>query len=266
MRERLSRWLSYIDFFVDGVIILNTVLILLSTEVWFSSRYQGEVDWVLHLSTWIFVGEIALRIVCNGYQFFCDRWSLFDFVVTLVSSLTLSPGLMSLRLLRVFRLVRLFRLFSINAPLRSLTQSLLVALPRVLWTGCFFVSLFCIYATIGIDAYGKSYPEFFGSVGDTFFTLFQVMTLESWATGVAREVMATEAYAWLYFVSFILLSTYILLNLLFGVITSATIETYERQRATDELRDSAGLRGELEALREQLARVQRLLQDEESKP
>lgn len=216
------------------------------------------VELFLAVSSWIFVLEIVLRLLHQRGRFWRSGWNIFDLIVTSVSALYMAPALMSLRLLRVVRLVRLFRLFSINAPLRSLTGSLVVAFPRVVWTSVFFLSLFTIYATIGIDLYRETHPEFFGSVGRALFSLFQVMTLESWATGIALEVMAAHPYAWLYFVSFILLSTYILLNLLFGVITSSTIEVYEGERDAACAED---FRVELKRLADKLDRLEALLRE-----
>lgn len=145
-------------------------------------------------------------------------------------------------------------------PLRNLTGSLVVAFPRVIWTSIFFSCLFVVYATIGIDLYGEIYPEFFGTIGRVFFTLFQVMTLESWATGVAQKVMALHPMAWLYFVSFILISTYILRNLLFGVITSSTIEVYEGER--DEAR-AEDLHRELKQLSDKLDNLEQLIRTQD---
>lgn len=250
--------MTWLDWFVDAVVIANAAVILLTAGSWLSEVYEQRLVDFLAISSWVFVVEIVLRLVYQRGAFWRSGWNIFDLVITAVSTVYLLPGLMSLRLLRAVRLVRLFRLFSINAPLRSLTASLVVAFPRVVWTSVFFFSLFTVYATIGIDLYAESHPEFFGTVGQAFFSLFQVMTLESWATGIAREVMAGHEYAWLYFVSFILFSTYILLNLLLGVITSSTIEAYEGEKESERAED---LHLELKSLSDKLDRLEALLRE-----
>lgn len=257
-KGRIDAFMHKLDWFVDIFVILNAIAILLTTDKFIFSKFSNYFDLFFLISSWIFIIEIIIRIFYLKLDFWKGYWNIFDLIVTLVSSICFLPSLMSLRMLRLFRMVRVFRLFSINAPLRKLTQSLVVALPRVLWTSIFLLSLFCVYATIGIDLYGEKHPEYFGSIGSTFFSLFQIMTLESWATGVARNIMATNDYAWLYFVSFILISTYILLNLLFGVITSATIEVYEAEERKDANEE---LKKELNYIKNQLSRLENMIKN-----
>lgn len=253
--------MTRLDWFVDCVVIANAVVILLTTGHLVNPIYEHIAEKFLIISSLIFIVEIMLRLIYLRMSFWRNGWNMFDLLVTAISSLYMIPSVMSLRLLRLVRLSRLFRLFSLNSHLRNLTNSLVIAFPRVLWTGVFFASLFIIYATIGIDIYGKTHPEHFGSIGDSFYSLFQIMTLESWSSGIAKDIMQTHTYSWLYFVSFILISTYILLNLLFGVITSAAIEAYEKGDKCDNIDE---LKDELKGLYAKLEIVERMLAEKKS--
>lgn len=263
-RNFVDRCMHYLDWVVDGVIILNALIILIATRGDIRTCYGEEIELFFTISTWIFISEITLRILWKGRSFGRNGWDVFDFVVVALSSFTLMHAIMTLRFFRLFRMFRLFRLFSINTSLRNLVGSLVLALPRVMWTSVLFGILFCIYATIGIESFGKSLPEYFGSIESAVFTLFQTMTLDSWASGIARTVMKSHPYAWIYFISFILIATYILLNLLLGVITATTIEVYERENSAQADRDQVhrALQDELKQLREQVSHVQHLLEQQ----
>lgn len=191
-RNFVDRCMHYLDWVVDGVIILNALIILIATRGDIRTCYGEEIELFFTVSTWIFISEITLRILWKGRGFGRNGWDVFDFVVVALSSFTLMHAIMTLRFFRLFRMFRLFRLFSINTSLRNLVGSLVLALPRVMWTSVLFGILFCIYATIGIESFGKSLPEYFGSIESAVFTLFQTMTLDSWASGIARTVMTND--------------------------------------------------------------------------
>lgn len=266
MRKKLlnERVMKLLDIGSDILVILNAVLILLSVAEYIPSDRVEDIEFFLSISLYYFIAEVLCRVWYQGKRFWQSAWSIFDLVVVLASALALLPSLMNLRLVRLFRLLRLFKLFSINNQIRTIIKALVLSVPQVLWTSMLILSLFCMYTIIGVDAFAGAFPEYFGGVGETAFTLFQVMTLESWASGIARQVMSEYDWAWLYFVSFILISNYILLNLLMSVITATTIEMYERNSRAKEREAKQEL--DWTQLKEELQIIKTMLEQQQNKP
>jgi voltage-gated sodium channel len=104
--------------------------------------------------------------------------------------------------------------------LRQLTESLISAIPSIGWIAFMLVLVFYVFAVIGTELFGARFPVWFGNIGESMYTLFQIMTLESWSMGIARPVMDAFPYAWVYFVPFILISAFTILNLFIGVIVN----------------------------------------------
>jgi voltage-gated sodium channel len=142
---------------------------------------------------------------------------VFDFVVVGVS---LVPATGALSVLRALRVLRILRLMKTIPRLRMIVEGTLRVLPDLGWVFLLLLLVFYVFAVIGTKLFGESHPVFFGSLGKTMFTLFQVMTLESWSMGVARVVMEAHGWAWLYFVSFILTASFLVLNMVIGVVVN----------------------------------------------
>ncbi|HSI79446.1 MAG TPA: ion transporter [Solirubrobacterales bacterium] len=188
----------------------------------------------------VFVVEITIKLVAFGPRFFRSGWNVFDFLVV---GIALVPGSGPLRILRSLRVLRVLRLVSQVQRLRDIVESVLRALPGLGWTTLLLGLVFYVCGVIGAELFGDSFPEWFGGLGASLFSLFQVMTLESWSSGIARIVMETYGWAWLYFVTFILIASFMVLNLFIAIIVSATQslhadeEEAERQEVLDELRE-----------------------------
>lgn len=226
--RRIAKMLCVFDWAADLVVISNVVciVILLNNSVPPQVEYCFEV--FLDISLLFLFLELGIRMYYRK-RFWKNAGDLFDLAVTAICAVSLVPSLISFRTLRMVRLVRILRIFSINKHLRLFSEAMFKSLPRIAWSSIFFGMMLLIYAIIGMDSFGESAPEHFGTFGGSLFTLFQVMSLESWATAVARPIMSTHPFAWLYFVSYILIVSYILLNLVAGVITSTTLEIYEEK-------------------------------------
>lgn len=191
--------------------------------------HEGTLETVHFWVSIVLIVEIVVRMVYKGRGFWHNRWDKFDLVVTTASCITLFPWIASIRLIRALRMVRALRLLTLNAQLRLFAHALATALPRIGWASIFFFFLLAIYTLIGVSLFSGDFPQYFGSFRAGFFTLFQVMTLESWAAGIARPIMEVfPVAAPFYFVSFIIMGSYILLNMLAGVITSSAFEIYAK--------------------------------------
>lgn len=187
----------------------------------------------------IFVLEIAIKLVAYGPRFFRSGWNCFDFVIIGIS---LVPASGSLSVLRALRILRMLRLLSQVERLRQIIESLMRSLPGMGWTALLLLLVFYIFAVMGTELYGEAWPEYFGTLGASMFSLFQIMTLESWSSAIARPMLAENPTVWLYFVPFILVSSFMVLNLFIAIIVSATQsihadeESDERQQILDEVR------------------------------
>lgn len=255
-----ERTMTVLDWVSDVLIIINAIAIILFSYGEVGGVYQNYWDGFLSLCTVFFIAEIGLRIYYCKRAFFRSAWNIFDLLIVLISSITLLPSIMSLRLLRLFRILRLLRLFSINNEVKRVMASLALAFTRVLWTSIIILCVYCIYLSMGIEFFGKSFPMYFGTAGDAAFTLFQTMTLESWASGIARPMLSEYPYAWIYFVSFIIISNFLLLSLMTSVITASVVEIYEKMKKNKQ--DNALE----EQLKELTTQINRLIEQQEQKP
>jgi voltage-gated sodium channel len=181
----------------------------------------------------IFVAELALRLYALGLRFFRSGWNIFDFVIVGISLLPTTGGFSVLRALRILRVLRVV---SVVPSLRRVVDGLGRALPGM---GSVFLLILIIYyiaAVMATKLFGASFPDWFGSLGRSAYSLFQVMTLESWSMGIVRPVMEVYPYAWAFFVPFILMTTFAVMNLIVGLIVNsmqeaASEETREETQA-----------------------------------
>jgi voltage-gated sodium channel len=196
---------------------------------------------------WVFIVEILLRIWVNGRSFFRDGWSLFDLFVVALSA----PGTMTaVSSLRILRALRLLRVLSGVPRLRKVGEALLLAVPGISWVGVILLVLTLVAAIIGTGLFGEAVPEYFGDLFVSMYTLFTVITLENWPD-VADPVLAVYPWAWIYFVVFIMVATFTMLNLVIGVIISVMDrETSDYYEVEKEYR--ASLRADMDALKEQM--------------
>lgn len=173
----------------------------------------------------IFVIEIMIRITVYGRDFWRDPWSLFDFGVVAIA---LIPASGPFAVLRALRVLRVLRLLTMVPSMRRVVGALLAAIPGLGSIGLMLLIFYYVFAVIATNLFGAAYPEWFGTLGKSFYTLFQIMTLESWSMGIVRPVMQSFPYAWAFFVPFILIATFTMLNLFIAIIVSA-MQSYSEQ-------------------------------------
>lgn len=156
-------------------------------------------------------------------EFFCSKWNLFDLFVVVLSALptTIIGNILILRLFRIFRVARLF---SSVPQLRFVIAVITKSIPSVVSIGVLLLLVYYIYAVLGTQLFATAMPEYFGDLGKSFFTLFQVMTAESWSEAVARPIMQVYPYAWIYFISYMIIVSFIVLNMVIGVIVDSINE------------------------------------------
>lgn len=213
--------------FITILILINAITLGLETSQQITDHIGALLLTVDRIILSLFVAELSLRIIAHGLRFFRDPWSVFDFSVVAIALL---PATGELAVLRALRVLRVLRLISIVPHMRRVVGGLLAAIPGLSSIVGILMLLFYVFAVIATKLFGEAFPQWFGTLGSSMYTLFQIMTLESWSMGIVRPVMEVYGLAWLFFVPFILVTTFTVLNLFIAIIVSAM----ESERRADE--------------------------------
>ncbi|WP_404382896.1 ion transporter [Caenispirillum salinarum] len=240
MAEETASWRMRVRGFVESprvqrfilaLIVINAVILGLETS---SAVMEAVGPALIAIDTVIlgvFVVEIALRIAAHGWRFFRDPWGVFDFIVV---GIALVPQTGPFSVLRALRVLRVLRVVSAVPRMRRVVAALLSAIPGL---GSIIALLALVFYVAGVMAtklFGASFPEWFGTLPESVYTLFQVMTLESWSMGIVRPVMEVYPYAWLFFVPFIAIATFTMLNLFIAVVVNAMQSDYQETQEAAE--------------------------------
>jgi voltage-gated sodium channel len=201
----------------------------------------------------IFTIEIILRVYVHKSAFFKDSWSIFDFIIVAISLVPSSAGF---EIFRVLRVLRLFRLITIVPQMKRIMSALLSVIPGIASIAGLLTLFFYIFAIMATQLYGDKFPEWFGTLGAAFYTLFQIMTLESWSMGIVRPIMEVYPLAWVFFVPFIFMSTFIIVNLIIAIVVDAMNEM-NTDKEEEPIKDKNT--AEIEALREDIQELKALL-------
>ena len=240
---------QYFQNFIMILIILNGITMGLETSKEYASEYASLFDFFNTLVITIFTLEILLRIYVYKGAFFKDPWSLFDFVIVAISLVPASAGF---EIFRILRVLRLFRLMTVVPQMRKIIAALLSVIPGIASIAGLLSLFFYIFAIMSTQLYGDTFPQWFGTLGESFYTLFQIMTLESWSMGIVRPVMEVHPLAWVFFVPFIFFSTFIIVNLIIAIVVDAMNEmnAEEEEHLTQEIQSSdAHIAKELQSLK-----------------
>ncbi|MGB1234572.1 MAG: ion transporter [Planktomarina sp.] len=236
--DRLKQTLES-NLFRNGIIVVilvNAVLLGLET----SKGTMAVVGPLIHtldkLCLIIFVIELIAKLIVYRGSFFRSGWNIFDFIIVGVS---IFPAAQGFSVLRALRILRVLRVLSVAPSLRRVVEGFVTALPGMGSVFLLMGIIFYIGAVIATKLFGTAFPEWFGTLGGSAYTLFQVMTLESWSMGIVRPVMEVYPQAWMFFLPFIMVTTFAVVNLLVGLIVNSMQDAHaeESNAATDAYRD-----------------------------
>ena len=246
------------------LIVINAIILGLETVPEIMADWGPLLIGIDRVILAVFVVEVALRIVAHGLRFFRDPWSLFDFAVV---GIALIPASGPFAVLRALRVLRVLRLLTLVPSMRRVVGALLSSIPGLSSIAAVLLILFYVFAVIATNLYSGTHPQWFGSIGESLYTLFQIMTLESWSMGIVRPVMQEHPSAWAFFVVFILIATFTMLNLFIAIIvnamhTFAEEDSAETRAALSDARDhiEADLHAEVSALRAEIGELRQLLE------
>ena len=245
---------------ITTLIVINAITLGLETSPTVMDAVGGLLTTLDRVVLAVFVLELAIKIAVYRTRFPRDPWNIFDFIIVAIA---LVPATGSLSVLRALRVLRVLRLVSTVPSMRRVIGALLHAIPGMGSIIALLALVFYVFSVMATNLFGGAFPEWFGSVGASAFTLFQIMTLESWSMGVVRPLMDVFPFAWLFFVPFILLTTFTVLNLFIGIVVDAMqsqhAEENEAERAAEQAQiaqgfsDRAEILAEIRALREEVA-------------
>lgn len=255
MSLTLQRFVESARFqnFVIAVIVINAITLGLETSATAMAKAGPLLLALDRAALAVFVVEIVLKLIVYRLRFFRSGWNVFDFAIV---AITLAPVGEGFSVLRSLRILRALRLVSVVPSMRKVVSALLKAIPGMGSVVTLLLLVFYVASVMTTKLFGADFPEWFGTIGASFYTLFQVMTLESWSMGIARPVMEAHPYAWVFFVLFILLTSFAVLNLFIAIVVDAmsAVEQEEQAKTRDLVEvDHNEVLVEIRALRAELA-------------
>jgi voltage-gated sodium channel len=261
MYKKIERLVESSKFqnFIIGLIILNGITMGLETSKELASTYHTFFNFFDKFVITVFTIEIVLRIYVHRVSFFKDGWSLFDFSIVAISLMPTSGGF---EILRILRVLRLFRLVTVVPQMRKIVMALVNVIPGMISIAALITLLFYISAIMATQLFGDTFPVWFGTLGESFYTLFQIMTLESWSMGIVRPIMEVHPYAWVFFVPFIFIVTFIMVNLIIAIVVDAmsVITSNEEHNIVDEIHlNEDHTKVEIMKLRDEISQLKQLI-------
>ena len=285
-RSRLKLLRDYVDGDADTpfeyamlfVIIVNTVSIGLETVKNLSEPMLRVLEWVDYVCFAIFVGELLFKAVVYNRNFFGENrkdergntflfinwWNTSDLIIVVVSAFSecyaafrifrLVRSLRFLKAIRSFRVVRVFKLVNEFSSLRSIFKGLVRAIPGIFATFCFLSVFAYVYGVLGTNIFGDEFPRDFGNLGISILTLCRGLTLDSWFSGIMKDVMGKFPWAWVYFVSYAFIAASVIMNVIVGII----VDSMAKER---ELRKDDATEVTLEKLSAQIEDLRRIVEE-----
>jgi voltage-gated sodium channel len=264
MREKVKNLVESIAFqnTIISLIVFNSITIGMETSYTIMSSFGNTLLLIDKIILAVFVVEILLKLCAYGFGFFKSGWNVFDFSIVAIALLPASGSLAILRALRIFRSLRLIK----NVPrLRFIVESLFHSLPSLLWIFVLLALVFYVFAVIGTKLFGTAFPEWFGNIGASLFSLFQIMTLEGWAE-ISRSVMNVYPLSNIYFILFILLASYTTLNIFIAIVVNTMSEVQQKTSSESVekienfiLDENEELKQDIRLLKEQILKMEEKL-------
>lgn len=264
--SRLRAFIEHRNFtgFITALILMNAITLGLETDQVLMDRHGALLHVMDHAILAVFVLELALKLAVYRLNFFRVGWNWFDLIVIGVS---LVPATGSLSILRALRVFRVLRLLSVVPSMRRVVSALFRAIPGMASIMSVLLVIYYVAAVLATHTFGHAsdatLQALFGDVGSSMFTLFQLMTLEGWRSDVANPTMAIYPWSWIFFVVFITVTSFAVLNLFIGVIVDAMNIIHEEEGRdhgeTPLQADIRLLRLDIESLRRELSSCQKNL-------
>ena len=229
-RDKVAPWRLRLATFIESsivqrvilvTILVNAVALGLNIDPTLVESWDPFLINLDHVCLGIFIVELLIKIIAYRFSFFRSGWNVFDFMVVAVARV---PNAGALSVLRTLRVLRVLRVLTVVPSLKRVVAAFIHAIPGLGSVVAVMAIFFYAAAVMAVGFFGETHPDWFGSIGKSLYSLFQIMTLESWSMGIVRPVMESHPYAWAFFVPFIILATFTILNLFIGIIVSTMQE------------------------------------------
>ena len=243
---------------ITAIIVFNAITLGLETSANVMERAGPLLLLLDDAVLAIFVIELLTKLFAFGWRYFTNGWNVFDFIIV---GIALAPASGDLTVLRALRILRVLRLVAIVPSMRKVVMALMAAIPGVSSVIALLALVYYVFAVMVTKLYGKAFPDWFGTVGDSMYSLFQIMTLESWSMGIVRPVMEQYPGAWMVFVPFILMTSFAVINLFIAVIVNAMTEQSQAESAALKEEMHAVTEAEASALMQRMAALQRQMDE-----
>lgn len=240
------------------LILINSITLGIETDPTLFVEYDELLNFIDKSILTLFTIELALKLFAYRSDFFKSGWNIFDFFIVGIAWIAAVGALSILRALRIFRV---FRLFSVVPQMRRLLSALVHSIPGMLSVLGILVLIFYVCAVLSTTLFGHhqdpQMKEWFGSISASLYTLFQIMTLESWSMGIVRPTMVIYPLSWLFFVPFIIVTSFAVLNLFIGIIVDAMQSAQHEPREHDKSELKQFTHQEVKSLHQQLNQLQK---------
>ncbi|NMG41733.1 ion transporter [Chelativorans sp. ZYF759] len=240
------------DMVITVLIVINAITLGLETSAEAMSAFGPVLIAIDRLILGVFVLELLARFAVYRTDFFRDPWRIFDLLVVSVAFVAATSNLSVLRALRILRVLRLI---TVVPSMRRVVGGLVAALPGMGSVVMLLMLVYYVFAVMATKLFAASFPDWFGSLGASAYSLFQIMTLESWSMGIVRPVMEIYPWAWVFFIPFIVTTSFAVLNLFIGIIVSAMQEESAEAAVAERgavHHDQEVILAEIRALREEV--------------
>ena len=219
-------------FGITALILVNAITLGLETDQSITARYGGLLHWIDRIILVLFSIELLLKFYVYRFRFFRSGWNLFDLAIVAIAW---APTSGALTVLRALRILRVLRLISVVPQLRRVVSAIGHSIPGMVSVVGVLGLIFYVASVLATKLFG-TYPdpnmqEWFGSIGASAYTLFQIMTLESWSMGVVRPTMELFPWAWSFFIPFIIITSFAVLNFFIGIIVDS-MQIVQKQEET----------------------------------
>ncbi len=232
------------------LILLNSIVLGLESYPNIMKEMGSTLIIIDDIMLFIFVAELSLYLYTYGTKkCLTDPWYLFDATVISVAIFSVNPAYSSLRAMRVLRILRLISAFP---NLRRVVEGLLKAIPDI--TSIFTILGIVLYvgSLMATNLYGEEFPEYFGTLGSSVFSLFQILTTEGWPD-IVRPIMSKYPHSWMFFITYLFAATFIVLNLFIAVIVDAM------QKSSDHLKEERNKAKEINEIQAKLEQIYKIV-------
>ena len=247
--------------FITALILINAITLGLETDPNLLERFGFWLHLIDKVILVIFSIEILLKFYAYRLSFFYSGWNIFDLLIV---SIAWFPTSGALSVLRALRILRVLRLLSVVPQMRRVISALGHSIPGMASVMGVLLIIFYVSAVLATKLFGvhpdPNMQEWFGTVGASAYTLFQIMTLESWSMGIVRPTLKYYPYAWMFFIPFIVVTSFAVLNLFIGIIVDAMQTVQKSTSSADKQEMKSFTHDELLTLHQRFDELQKEIQ------